>query len=214
MAAHVVLTVAFLASPVRADTDTWNFSQPAGTLGTSQNYAVEGTTITASGYSQPNKLTDLFGKTAGGDQSGTTDEPQGRHLLGINGEVHSEIAGTAFIQLDLTQLVNAGFKNGQLEISSVQPGEHFNIWGSNQKGVLGTLLVANGSLDTKPFSIPDFGKFDFISITSPKGDVLVDSLSAQPPSPSPVPEPSTLVLLLTGAVGMGGFVRWKLKHVS
>lgn len=204
IATLVVLAVAFLASPVRADTDTWNFSQPAGTLGTSQNYAVEGTTITASGYSQPNKLTDLFGKTAGGDQSG----------LGINGEVHSEIAGTAFIQLDLTQLVNAGFKNGQLEISSVQPGEHFDIWGSNQKGVLGTLLVANGSLDTKPFSIPDFGKFDFISITSPKGDVLVDSLSAQPPSPSPVPEPSTLLLLFTGAVGMGGFVRWKLKHVS
>jgi hypothetical protein len=204
IATLVVLAVAFLASPVWADTDTWNFSQPAGTLGTSQNYAVEGTTITASGYSQPNKATDLFGKTAGGDQSG----------LGINGEVHSEIAGTAFIQLDLTQLVNAGFKNGQLEISSVQPGEHFDIWGSNQKGVLGTLLVANGSLDTKPFSIPDFGQFDFISITSPKGDVLVDSLSAQPPSPSPVPEPSTLVLLLTGAVGMGGFVRWKLKHVS
>ncbi len=191
-----ILAVAtfFLASPVRANTVNWDLDNPSGPLGTSETYTANGTTITAYGYNGGTP-TDLFGKTAGGDESG----------LGLRGRSDDEIAGKAFVQLDLTQLINSGYTNYQLAIGSVQPGESYDVWGSNKKGALGTLLL-HGTLDGTQFSIPDVGEYCFISITAPTGDVLVDSFSAQ------TPEPGSLALLGTGLVGLSGLIRLKFRQ--
>jgi hypothetical protein len=194
MATMLAGAALLLASPVWADTVSWNLSNPSGPIGTSETYTAGGTTITAYGYNGSTP-TDLFGKTAGGDETG----------LGLVGKSDDEIGGNAFVQLDLTQLISSGYTNFQLAIGSVQPGETYDVWGSNKKGVLGTLLL-HGSLDGTKFSIPDGGQYSFISITAPTGDVLVDSFTAQ------TPEPSSLALLGTGLVALSGLIRRKFRR--
>lgn len=150
---------------------TWQFSAPSGPLGVAQAYTVNGLTITAYGFDNSGSPAALYGKNAGGDESG----------LGINGAPDSEIGTTNFIQLDLTQVIASGAQNALLTIGSVQAGEGYNLYGSSAQGVLGTLL-GSGATDFTPFPIPSYPQYPFVSVRASAANVLLDALSVTLPA--------------------------------
>jgi uncharacterized repeat protein (TIGR01451 family) len=149
-----------------SSTTTWDFSTPAGTLGTSHAYTVNGITITAYGYNNANSLVALYGKNLGGDENG----------LGISGTVDNEITTTTYVQLDLAQVIAAGALNPAVMINSVQSGEAYNIYGSSSQGNLGT-LIGSGATDNAWFPMPGYPTYRFISIRASAVDVLLGEVS-------------------------------------
>ncbi|MBA2432701.1 MAG: hypothetical protein H0V56_11410 [Chthoniobacterales bacterium] len=99
-----------------------------------------------------------------------------------------------FLQLDLSSILALGFTDGMIRVTSLQEGEGFQLFGSNQQGVLGTALggpVFGLTFDDQFVSVPDFGMFQFISIVgaAPGSNVLPVAFSA-------VPEMSTVLPLI------------------
>lgn len=204
--AGVVLTM-MMTSTAWAENINYNFSTgPSGKQGTQLTYTSGGISITANGYEfnpyyprygPPSLSEDLYVKKSGGDESG----------LGLANEDDHEIDTSEFIQLDLTNLANAGIFSGDLTIGGVQPGEGYSVCTSNTLGTLGTCGIY-GTLDDTPFEIswsatdpivgitawvPEFGNCD-------TGVLLVD-LSTNTPQ-SRTPEPASLLLVGTGLLGM------------
>jgi hypothetical protein len=193
-------------SPASADTLNYDFSNPTGTLGTSQTYTVDGVTVTARGYSgisSPSSVgtpTNLFGKADGGDENG----------VGIAAATNHEIQNPYFIQLDLTNVFSKlQVTSEQLSMGSVQSGapffETYDIYGSNTLGVPGTKLISAGTLDETLFDIPNFGSYTYITAGTSNPDVLVSGLSIVG---TVVPEPGSLALAV---FGLGSLAAWLRK---
>ncbi len=176
-------SVAFIAFSAQATVVTWNLN-PSGlnqSVGSSSNaYTVSGATITAYGYdnnSGTGTLHTLFYKNAGADEVGLGLTNTPNNELQVNGT-----SPLQFIQLDLSSILAAGYINGKIEIGSVQSGELFNLYGSNTKGGLGSLLNStpyDSSKDDTFVSVPNFGTFKFISVVAAAADVLPVAFRAE-----------------------------------
>ena len=132
--------VGLAASSAWAAFVTWDLNPDNldGDIGSaSHDFTVAGFTIGAHGYDNNNGVGtphELHFKNF-------VDEPDERGL-GLANTLHWELqvgpngVPLHFIQLDLTSILAQNFVNGRLSVGSVQPGELFNLYGSNTLGML------------------------------------------------------------------------------
>lgn len=185
-----------LAASVHAAVITWDFN-PGGLHGnagsSSLTFTQSGWDLTVRGYDNvagPDPARELFYKNEpphGGAMErglGAVGTPSNEFTLDNSGNPAN------YLQLDLRNLLAAQFSMGQLQVTSLQAGESFQIYGSNAMGSLGTALgtpFAGLTFDNQWVNIPDFGQFQFIAIAAASGRVLPVAFRA-----TPIPEMGVL----------------------
>ncbi|MGH9513251.1 MAG: hypothetical protein ACRD2U_14050 [Terriglobales bacterium] len=174
--------------------DSFNFAaNGTGDLSGSfaQTFTVGSSSITLEGFTADGtaNATDLWYKNGSGDENG----------LGLTvGGSDREIGGDHFIQF-----TDAGIAS--ISIGSVQSGESWTLYGSSTLGTRGTTVLATGTGDATVLLPGIDSGYTYLSLFSPKGDVLLDSAT------SVVPEPGTTAFMLTlGIVGLFEVGRRKL----
>jgi hypothetical protein len=191
-----------VSSPIQAalvrewDLNPHDLNQSVGSA--SHTFTEYGFSITAYGFDNvagPDTAHTLYYKNVGED-----------HGLGMVGTPHNELqvnpdgSPGQYIQFDLSSILSAGFTNGQVKVSSIDPGEAFDIYGSNTLGTLGTKISLGGpygSADNNIFvNIPDFGDYEFISIVSAAGDILPWALQMNCPIIPEIGGSTTALVLL------------------
>lgn len=120
-------------STAQADSLYFNFSPSAaaaGNVGPSEDYTVGGVTLTAYGFVKATgAASSLYQKYTPGDASETG--------LGLAADSDHEIPPPFFVQLDVQNLINAGFTSLSLQLGSLQNGEQANIYKDNTPGSFG-----------------------------------------------------------------------------
>jgi len=185
--------ILFFAAPVFADSTSsgsFNFTSTLGTLGTTNTLTSGSFSVVATGYAAPGMTTDLYAKNDGPNEIG----------MGLATGMDHEIGGTQFIQLNLTQILSTNPTSVMLGVGSIQFPDTYQIWGSNTAGALGTMLATNQSSFT--FDLSSFGKYDYISVTSPTGTVLIDGLTVNQPLSQSTSEPNAAILVLAGLAAL------------
>jgi hypothetical protein len=133
-----------------------------GHLGISNNYSLNGITLTAYGFIKlptNNLPTNLYSNNIISDKNG----------LGLAIDVDHEINKSTFIQLDLSgiisKLVDGSVPN--ITIKDIQKHEGFSLYGSNELGSQGVLLYSSkDSPNIQNVPIPYIKDYRFISITA------------------------------------------------
>ena len=200
------LLLAFGAAQAKATLVQWdlNPSSLSGPVGSSSySYTQSGYSITATGYDDPTTTHQLFFKNGGGDETGLGLVNTPDNELQVNNGVPAN-----YIQLNIQSLITSGFYNGKIEVGSVQPGESFNLYGSSSAGTLGTLLGTYGnSADGQFVAVPNFGNYNYISVTAASADVL--PVAFQAAVCTPVPEMNALLPIagLLSVVAVSQIVR-------
>jgi len=219
MSRNTLLTTALVGASLlglaqaKAAAITWNLGAPSGLLGVSQNYSAGSppVTITATGFingnfANPANQTALFGKGAGGDETGLglNDDPT---LSG--GVSEHEINGTNWIQLNVTNAIAAGVTGlsftmdsttGCTAVPCTAPGgDSWRVFGSNSATSLGAQLPGLIGFDELTSHALPTG-FDFFNFQAVTGNVLIGSLSG---NQGAIPEPATLITLGAGLIGLG-----------
>jgi hypothetical protein len=182
----VLCIVSFAIGSAQAALVTWNLNPgnangPVGSA--SHTFTSSGFSITAYGFDNvagPDTPHELWFKN---------DPPD--HGLGFPDTAHNELqvgpnGPLQYIQFDLSSLLSLSFTDGQLKVSSVDPGEAFDIYGSNTLGQLGTKISLGGGpygdSDNNTFvNIPSFGSYKFISVVAAIDDVLPWAFAANMP---------------------------------
>jgi hypothetical protein len=169
------------------------FNSPTGDLGsTTHNYTLDGFTITATGFNGG----DLFGKNGGSDEAGLglANDPSGDHEIFFN----PTGAPQDFIQLDLLNLINAGFSNFQFQMNSTTGTEGWSVSACSVSGTDCFSSPVTGTDENGHNAPVSLSKTNhFLDFSSTDGNVLLHSLSA-----TAVPEPQFYGFLTLALVGL------------
>ena len=177
------------------------FDSPVGSLGSVYNFTavflnpiMSIATITARGYD------NITGKCSVMKIKNDSPCEVGLGLiddLNLSGEIDIN----HFIQLDLSDFVNTVGMEIQITINSIQINEFFQVFGSDEEGVIGTLLYTS-SMDTNYMIVsPKFPFYRYFSVKAAINDfsnVLIYSLQTKcspttlPPTEASTRQPSTL----------------------
>jgi hypothetical protein len=190
-----------------ASAQTFDFGSPANTnVGPDETFTSGPYTVTASGYSAPFVDADIYVKNLGGDEVG----------LGLAGTTQNEIPGpgTAFIQLDVSQLL-AVASGATFSMDSTTAGEQWAVYGSNTDAAgLGVLVNFGNTEGTAPLN--GWGTYNYYNFYSlgtngqTFGNVLLSSFAVTPN----VPEPATWAMMLVGFGGIGFAMRRNRKSMG
>jgi hypothetical protein len=203
--AAMAVAAVFAATSASA-TIVWNFNpnglqQPAGTDTLTFNQG--GIDLTVRGYALQG------GNYVGAELFYKNRPPDGganEFGLGLANSPHNEINWgdpyPNFMQLDLRAILAAGLTDGMIRVTSLQAGEGFQLFGSNQQGVLGTAIGSPWfglTFDDQFVAVPDFGMFQFISIVgaAPGSNVLPVAFSAVPEMSTVLPVIALLVAVVS-----------------
>ncbi len=192
---------AFAVASANAVLVTWDFNpgnQNANAGTSSISYNQSGYNLTVRGYDNvagADPLHELYYKSEG--MNGGAMET-GLGLVGTDSNEFT-VDGNGnplnYLQLDLRSIL-PGAMNGMLQVSSLQAGEGFAIFGSNALGEMGVQLggaFTGLAFDNVFVAIPDFGTYQFISIAAASGRVLPVAFRADF---TPIPEMSVLFPML------------------
>ncbi len=121
----------------------------------------------------------------------------------------SEVNGLEAIKVDLSSAVAKGLRNFQLRFNSLESGgaiEIAHVWaGKVGAGGISLGTVTHVAAEFETFNIPDQYDSMPIFVTADAVDFLLYGAAAT------VPEPSTLLLLGSGLMGLGG-LGWRRRH--
>lgn len=201
-----VALLAGLAGGAQAQT-TWDLSGNNTSFGTSHVFSANtgdvGLQITAFGFTSSALTTaaTLYGKNLGADEIGLglTNDPSGQN----------EITGSSLVLIDFSNAVAAGanlfdYRFNSTTVSGLNPGEKWEVLGSNTGAANSFTMVATGTNDETEHTILGI-PFKFYEFESLAGNVLLAEVSGAGGSLTPVaavPEPSTWAMMLLGFIGL------------
>ena len=194
----VAIMVAGLGVSSLAFGDTLSFAGSNTDLGPTHTFLLDGFSVVATGFIGTTQA-HLFDKGNGGDENGLglTSDPSGNNEIYF---LSPTLSAKDFVQLDVLNLLNAGFTSIQFEMGSTSGGEQWSVSACSASGVLCNNGTVSGSGDMTFTAVPiTLSKtnhyLDFYSsanvASSSGGNVLLSALSAT----SPVPEPRYAFLL-------------------
>jgi PEP-CTERM motif len=132
----------------------------------------------------------------------------------VGGVSEHELHGTNWIQLNVTNAINAGVTGLSFTIDSgtgctalpcTTSGDSWRVFGSNSATSLGAQLPGLIGFDELTSHLLPTG-FDFFNFQSVTGNVLVGSISG---NQAAIPEPATLTILGAALFGLGLVRRYR-----
>jgi hypothetical protein len=201
-------------SPAKAAIETWDFLNPTGALGTTENYLSSpgGFTLQAAGFltaaGSPVFTTagNLFGKNGGGDENGLG-------LASLNqppGEDNEITTSQGFVRVGLP----TGSTNIIAQLGSTTNGEFAEIFGSTQ-ATTGYASLGSFSQQLTDINLSNLcascSFFAFFGVGT-QGDhlsnILISTIRADVAA---VPLPGAVALFGTG-LGLMGLLGWRRKR--
>lgn len=181
-------------------------------LGASQTYTVGGVAITASSGSYSGTTVTLGGILVGNFR-GTDEQGLGVCLHSCNsnhiGDDPEIDFGTELVQLNIANLLAAGYNSLLVNADSTTDGERLGVYASASSSGLGTFRTNISSAAGNVAVLQNGNFLNFVSSVNSGGqDVLLHSLTADKVA---VPEPASIALIGAGLLGLG-MIRRRRAH--